>query len=123
MRNSRSLAGHINSFLLSLERCADNGMAKWNNRVSLSYGDGKGARQILDNINLDDWIRKSSSQSSSSGCGKTTLLRLMGDWCVPRPGQLAQAIGETAQICSQDSSGLASAPIELVRIARRDRGC
>ena len=58
------------------------------NNVSLSYGDGKGARQILDNINLRIGSGEFVSIIGPSGCGKTTLLRLMGGLVRPSAGTI-----------------------------------
>jgi NitT/TauT family transport system ATP-binding protein len=58
------------------------------NNVSLSYGDGKGARQILDNINLTIGSGEFVSIIGPSGCGKTTLLRLMGGLVRPSAGTI-----------------------------------
>jgi NitT/TauT family transport system ATP-binding protein len=56
--------------------------------VSLSYGEGKGARQILDNINLTIGSGEFVSIIGPSGCGKTTLLRLMGGLVRPSAGTI-----------------------------------
>jgi NitT/TauT family transport system ATP-binding protein len=56
--------------------------------VSLSYGDGKGARQILDNVNLTIGAGEFVSIIGPSGCGKTTLLRLMGGLVRPSAGTI-----------------------------------
>jgi NitT/TauT family transport system ATP-binding protein len=58
------------------------------NNVSLSYGDGEGARQILDNINLTIGSGEFVSIIGPSGCGKTTLLRLMGGLVRPSAGTI-----------------------------------
>ena len=56
--------------------------------VSLSFGQGPAARQILTDINLQVGSGEFVSIIGPSGCGKTTLLRLVGGLLPPSAGTI-----------------------------------
>jgi ABC-type nitrate/sulfonate/bicarbonate transport system ATPase subunit len=56
--------------------------------VSLQFGEGSGARQILTGINLQVRAGEFLSVIGPSGCGKTTLLRLIAGLLQPTGGSI-----------------------------------
>lgn len=56
--------------------------------VSLQFGEGSGARQILTGINLQVRAGEFLSVIGPSGCGKTTLLRLIAGLVQPTGGSI-----------------------------------